>query len=86
MAETAQTLMPMDNLDPLADDNVSKDGEEGEHRGHRRLAVYHEERHMVDLEAVCEVADAGAAFVGMRDDYDLVAAVYEFLQAISIVL
>ena len=32
---------------------------------------------MVDFEAVCEIADAGAAFVGVGDDDDFVAAVDE---------
>ena len=32
---------------------------------------------MVDLEAVGEIADAGAAFVGVGDDDDFVAAVDE---------
>ena len=34
---------------------------------------------MVDFEAVGEVAYAGAAFIGMGNDDDLVAAVDEFL-------
>lgn len=35
---------------------------------------------MVDFEAVGEVADSGAAGVSVRDDYDFVAAVDEFLR------
>lgn len=79
VAETTQTLVTMHNLDLLADYDVAKHGEEGEHRGHRRLAVDHEERDVVDLETIGEVAHAGAALVGMGYDDDLVAAVYEFL-------
>lgn len=33
---------------------------------------------MIDLETIGEVADAGSALIGMGDDYNLVAAVYEF--------
>ena len=71
--------MAMYNLDLLADYNVAEHGEKGEYRGHGRLAVDHEEGDVVDLEAIGEVAHAGAALVSMSDDYDLVTAVYEFL-------
>lgn len=33
---------------------------------------------MIDLETIGEVADAGSALIGMSDDYDLVATIYEF--------
>lgn len=71
--------MPMDNLDLFANDNVPKDREEWEYRGHSRLAVYNEERNMVDFEAIGKVSDSGAAFVGMCDNDDFVTSVNEFL-------
>lgn len=78
MAETAQTGVAMHDLDLLADDNVAEDGEEGEDGGHGRFPVDDEERDMVDLESVGEVADPGAALVRMGDDDNLVAAIDEF--------
>ena len=79
VAETTQTLVAMHNLNLLANYNVAKHGEEGEHRRHGRLAVDYEEGDVVDLEAIGKVTHAGAAFVGMGDYDDLVAAVYKFL-------
>ncbi len=77
MAQATETGMAVDNLDLLPYNDVSKDGKEGEDGRERGFAVYDEERNVVDLQAVGKVADAGAAFVGMGDDYDLVAAVDE---------
>jgi hypothetical protein len=79
MAEAAETGMPVHNLDLFADDDVSEDREEGEDGREGGLAVYHQKWHMVDLEAVGEVAHAGPAFVGVGYDDDLVSAVYELL-------
>lgn len=79
MAETAHAGVSMDNLDLLADDDVAEYREEGEDGGHRRLAVYDEEWHMVDLEAIGQISDPSSSFVGMSDDDDLVAAINEFL-------
>lgn len=71
--------MTVDNLNLFANDDVAEYGEEREERRHRGLAVYDEEGDMVDFEAICEVAYSGAAFVGVGDDDDFVAAVDEFL-------
>lgn len=40
-------------------------------------------REVVDFDAVGEVADPGAAGVGVRDDYDFVATVDEFLDGVN---
>lgn len=77
VAETAETSMAMDNLDALADANVSEDGEEGEDGGKGGVAIDLEEGHVVDLDAVGQIADALAVVVGVSDDDDLVAAVDE---------
>lgn len=77
MAQAAETSVAMHNLYLLPDDNVSEDRKEGEDGRERRFAVYDEERNVVDLQAICEIADTGAAFVGMGDDDDFVAAVDE---------
>lgn len=75
MTQRAQTRMPMHNLNLLADANIAKDGEEGEHGRKRRVAVDDEEGHVVDLEPVGQIADALAVVVGVGDDDDFVAAV-----------
>lgn len=77
MAEVAQAGVAVDNLDALADADVAEDGEEREDGGEGSGAVHDEEGHVVDLEAVGEVADAFAVVVRMGDDDDLVAAVDE---------
>lgn len=66
-------------LDALANDDIAEDGKEGEDGGERCLAVYYEEGHVVDLEAIGKVADTRAASVGMRDYNHLVASIDEFL-------
>lgn len=75
VTQVAQAAMAVDNLDALADDNVPKDGEEGEDGGEGGVAVDDEEGDVVDFEAVGEVADALAIVVGVGYDDDLVAAV-----------
>ena len=35
---------------------------------------------MVDLEAIGQIANTGPAFIRVRDDYDFVAAVDQFLR------
>lgn len=77
VTQTAEAAMAVDDLDALADEDVAEDGEAGEHRGEGGVAVDDEEGHMVDLEAVGEVADALAVVVGVGDDDDFVATVDE---------
>ncbi|KAF3395177.1 hypothetical protein DPV78_009150 [Talaromyces pinophilus] len=73
----------MNDLNLFANDDIAEYGEEREERRHRGLAVDDEEGDMVDFEAVGEVAYAGAAFVGVGDDDDFVAAVDEFLSPLG---
>lgn len=77
VAKTAETAMAMNNLDAFSDANVSEDGKEGEDGGKGGVAIDLEEGHVVDLDAVGEIADALAVVVGMSYDNDLVAAVDE---------
>lgn len=77
VAEAAQAAVAVDDLDALADADVAEDGEEGEDGGKGGLAVDDEEGHVVDLEAVGQVADALAVVVGVGDDDDLVPTVDE---------
>jgi hypothetical protein len=71
--------MAMHNVDLLADHDVPKYGEEGENSREGGLAVDDEERDVVDLEAIGEVADARPAGVCVGYYHDFVAAVDEFL-------
>ena len=80
MAQAAQTSMAVDDLDLLTDDDVAEDGEEGEDGRKGGLAVDDKEGHVVDLEAIGQVADASATLVLMGDDDDLVATVNELLR------
>lgn len=80
MAQAAQTGMAMNDLDLLTDDNVAKDGEEGEDGGEGSLAIDNKEGYVIDLEAVGQVADASATLVLMGDDDDLVTTVNELLR------
>lgn len=77
VAQTTEAPMAVDNLDALADADVPQHGEEGEDGGEGGVAVDDEEGHVVDLEAVGEVAHALAVAVRVRDDDDLVPAVDE---------
>lgn len=79
VAETAQTGMSMHNLNLLSNHNIPEYREERKHRRHRRLAIDHEERHMVHLESIGEVPDSGPTLVCVCDDNDLMAAINEFL-------
>lgn len=80
MAETAQARVAVDDVNLLADDNVPEDGEKGEDGRHCRLAVYNNERDVVDLEPIGKVSDPGAPFVCMGNDDHFVAAVNKFLR------
>jgi hypothetical protein len=77
VTHAAQAAVAVDNLDALANEDVAHDGEPGEDGGEGGVTVDDEEGDVVDLEAVHEVADALAVIVGVGDDNDLVAAVYE---------
>ena len=77
MAQTAQTSMPMHNPNLLPQHHIPENRKKGKNGRERGFAINDKERHVVDLEAVGQVADAGAAFVGVGDDDDFVAAVDE---------
>lgn len=78
MAQTTQTRMSMHNLNLFPQHNVPKDREEAKHCWKGRGSIDDQKWDMIDLDAVCEVADAGSSFVCVCDDYDFVPAVYEF--------
>lgn len=79
VAQTAETGMAVDYLYVLPDDDVPEGREEGEDGGEGGLAVDDEEGDVIDLESVGQIAYTGSALVGVCDDDDFVAAVYELL-------
>lgn len=83
MAQAAQTCMAMYDLDAFANNNIPEHREEGEDGGEGSLAVDDEEGHVVDLQTIGEVSDARSACIRVCDDYDLMAAIDEFLGVIN---
>lgn len=71
--------MAMYNFDTFANHDVTKHREEGEDGGKSCFAVDDEKRYVVDLETVREVAYSSATGVCVRDDYDFVTTIDEFL-------
>ena len=75
MAKIAEASMAMHNFNLLPDNDISEEREEGKDRRKGRLPVNDKEWDVVDLESIGQVSDSFPAFVGMRDNYDLVASV-----------
>lgn len=73
--------MAMDDLNLFPDDNIPKDGKERKDGGECGLAVDNEERDMIDLEAIREVAHSGPALVRMSDDHYFVSTIDQLLEA-----
>ena len=78
MAKTAQTGVTVDDVDLLADHDVSEYGEEGEDGREGGGAVDDGEGDMVDLDAVRKISDPFPVGVRMRYDDDLVAPIDQF--------
>jgi hypothetical protein len=79
--EATKTGMTVDNLNLLTNDNVAEYGKERKDGREGGFAVDDEEGDVVDFQAIREVADSCSTFVRMRDDYDFVSAVDEFLKS-----
>lgn len=79
-AQAAEGGMPMYNIDLLSDDNVAEDRKEGEDGRQGGGTVDDPEGHVVDLEAVGQVANALAVVVGVSYDDYFVASVNETLR------
>lgn len=77
MTKVAQAGVSMNDLDALPYADVAEDREERKDGREGRLAVHNQKGDVVDLEAICEVADTLSIIVGMCDYNDLVAAVDE---------
>jgi len=77
MAETAETRMAMNYLNLLANDNVSKYGEEREDCWEGCFSVDDQERNVVDFEAVCEIPNSSSSFICVSDDNNFVSAINE---------
>lgn len=75
MTKVAEACMPMDDLDLLANDDVSEDGKEGEDCRKSRFPVDDKEGNVVDFETICKISNSGTALICMRDDDDFVSAI-----------
>lgn len=69
----------MDYLDLLTDDDVPEVRKEGEDGRERRFAVHSPEGHIVDLQAIGEVANSCASSILVGYDDDFVPTINEFL-------
>ena len=76
--------MAMYNLDLLPDEDLSQDRKRREDSRECRLAVYDPVRDMIDLEPVCEVANACATWIWrtvcMCNYHDSVTSIDQFLE------
>ena len=80
IAQVAKTRMPVNDLHLFPDDDVSKNGEEGEYRGKGGFAIDDEEWDMIDFDAIGQVSDPCSICVCVCKDDNLVASVYQFLK------
>ena len=78
-AEAAETRMAMHDFNLLPNHDIAEYGEEGKHGREGRFSVDHEERNVVDLEAIGEVSNSCPAFVCVGNDDHFMAAVDQFL-------
>ena len=69
--------MAVNDLDPLPNYDIAEDGEKREDSGKGSVPVDDKERHVEDLDAVGLVAYAFPIVVGMGDNDDFMATVYQ---------
>lgn len=77
VTQTAQACMPMHDLNLLSQNDISENREEGKDSRESSFPVDDKERHMIDLEAVCEIPNTSSPFISVGDDDDFVATVDE---------
>lgn len=70
----------MDNLNLLADDDVSKDGKERKNSRECCFSIDDKERNVIDFETIGEISHTSSSFIGVRDDDHFMASVDKFLQ------
>ena len=70
--------MPMHNFNLLSQNDISKDRKEGKDSRESSFSIDNKKRHMIDLEAIREISNTSAPFIGVSDDDDFVAAIDEF--------
>lgn len=75
MTEVAKTRVAMNNLDLFANNDVPKDWEEREDSWHSALSIYHQKRHMIDFEPICQVPDPSSSLVRVCYNHHLVASI-----------
>ena len=71
--------MAVDDMNLLADEDLTQYGKRAEDSWEGRRAIDNPVRQMIHLETVRQVANTGSAGVGVRDDDDVMAAIYELL-------
>jgi hypothetical protein len=79
VAKAAETGMSMYYLNLFSNDDIAKYWEEGEHGWKCRGAVNDKEWDVIHLQAIREVSyTRSLLFVGVSDDYNLVATINQF--------
>ena len=80
MTQTAETGMTMNYLDLLSDHYIAEDWKERKDCRKGCLSIDDQEGHMIDFQAICQVANTCSSFVCVSNDNDFVAAVDQFLK------
>lgn len=78
MAHATQTSMSMHDLNLFPNHDIAKDWEEGEDRRKGSRSVDDQKRNMVDLQSIRKVSHSSSSLIGVRDDHDFMASIYEF--------
>ena len=77
MTQTTQARVPVYDLNPLSQDDISEYRKEGKDSRKSTFSVDDQKRHMIDFEAIGEISDTSSPFICMGDDDDFVAAIDE---------
>lgn len=77
MAQTAQTRVPVHNLDFFSKNDISKYWKEGEDSRESCFSIDDKERYVIDFETVCEISNTSPPFICMRNDHDFMATINE---------
>jgi hypothetical protein len=75
--------MAMYDLDLLANDDVTKHREKGEHGGHSCRTIDDEKWYMIDFKAIGKISYAGSTLVSVCNDDNFMAAINQFLENTS---
>ena len=75
MTKVAETPVAVDDLDLFAYDNIAEDGKKRKNRWHSSLAIYNEERYVIDFEAIREISNSSPTLVCVSDDHHFVTSI-----------